>query len=96
MKIHPRTKIVSKARCELADFFLNLEEIHDLTYGELYGLLIDQMQSVNRTHIRNERHPDDPDMPGGLADDEATSAPAPPVPSTAATSSGPTKLPRRG
>lgn len=95
MKLHERVKIYNKARGELSDFFLNLEEIHDLTYGELYGLLIDQMQSLNRTHIRNERHPDNPDMPGGLADEEAT-PPARPAPPSASSTAAPTTPHRRG
>jgi hypothetical protein len=38
-----------------------------LTYGEVYSILTDVRATSLKYFIRAERHPDDPDKPGGLA-----------------------------
>ena len=58
MKLHPRTQIVSKARCELATFLCELEIRHELTLPEVTSLLADRMAQAAKYMIRYERHPD--------------------------------------
>jgi hypothetical protein len=70
-KLHPREAIVTKARLELTRAVLDWREAHsDLTVGEVFsiigGVLGDQITSLAKYMIRAERHPDDPDKPGGL------------------------------
>jgi hypothetical protein len=67
MKIHPRVSIVAKARSELAIALLNIVENNDLTYGEIHSIINDEQSSWIKYQIREERHPNNPDKPGGLA-----------------------------
>jgi hypothetical protein len=64
MKVHPRYFIVSKAEVELSTFLLDLQQKHDLTYGELFKILAAMMASFAKYLIREERHPDDPEKKG--------------------------------
>ena len=66
MKLHPRESIVSKARSKFGEQFIALEQEFNLTYGEIYGLLAEMMLQINRSMLRQERHPDDPSKPSGL------------------------------
>lgn len=38
-----------------------------LTYAEIFNILMDVRRGELKYHIRGERHPNDPDKPGGLA-----------------------------
>lgn len=67
LKIHPRTRIVDKARHEFEAFLLDLEQKHELTYGELYSMLGGKIVDLAKYHIRFERHPESPDKKGDEA-----------------------------
>ena len=60
VKTHPRTAIVDKARHAFEVFMLDLEQKHDLTYGELFALLGHKITALAKSEIRAERHPDEP------------------------------------
>lgn len=64
MKIHPRYFVVSKAGIELSEFLINLQQKHELTYGETFKLLGEIIQREAKYAIREERHPDNPDKKG--------------------------------
>ena len=66
-KLHPRTSVVDSARLEFDQFFLDLEQKHNLTYGEMYHILAVQLLNLTKYHIRCERHPDDPEKKGDEA-----------------------------
>ena len=64
MRIHPRYFIVSKAENELSTFLLDLEQKHELTYGEVVRILSTLLAREAKHMIREERHPDDLDAKG--------------------------------
>lgn len=64
MKIHARTLVVQKARHEFEAFLLDLEQKHELTFGELFSLLGGSIANLAKYQIRAERHPNDPDKRG--------------------------------
>lgn len=70
MKLHPREKIVTAARLDLTEKLLTWHKTHDLTDGELFSVIGDvlggQITNMAKYMIRAERHPDNPDRPGGL------------------------------
>jgi len=70
MKLHARVMIVQKAHCDLAKVVLDLVEKHDLTYLELIACLNNVMASWIKDAVRDERHPNNPNLRGGEADDE--------------------------
>lgn len=67
-KIHPREEIVTDAEMKLRD------AVHaarvGLTEGEYLRVIStvfgDTVSRIAKYMIRDERHPDDPDKPGGL------------------------------
>lgn len=65
MKMHRRELIVNKAAVEVQDVFMR----HNLRFGERVRICADILSSIAKYIIREERHPNDPDMPGGLEDD---------------------------
>jgi hypothetical protein len=69
MKLHPREQIVNTARTDLTEKLLQWHKAHDLTDGELFSVIGDvlggQIANLAKYMIRAERHPDDPDKPGG-------------------------------
>lgn len=67
MKLHQRMAIVQKARNELETFLLELEQKHELTYGEVFSLLGNAVANLAKYQIRAERHPNDPDKKGDEA-----------------------------
>ena len=67
MKLHPRTRIVDKARLEFDQFLLDLADTHELTYGELFSMLGQAIAHNAKYQIRAERHPNDPDKKGDEA-----------------------------
>jgi hypothetical protein len=71
MRLHPRERIVTEARLDLRKRILDWREQHaDLTDGELLGILGgtlgDEVTGLAKYMVRAERHPDEPDRPGGL------------------------------
>lgn len=67
MKLHPRTRVVDKARLEFDQFLLDLADKHELTYGELFSILGQAIANNAKYQIRTERHPDDSDKKGDEA-----------------------------
>lgn len=67
-KIHHREKIVEKAKLKLMGCFAEIGG--DLTDGELVRVVAEsigeQLGLIAKYMIRAERHPKDPDKPGGL------------------------------
>lgn len=61
-KIHKREEIVRKAQAELTEWKMK----HDLTPGEMIRVWSDELSSLAKWMIRGERHPDDPETPGGI------------------------------
>lgn len=70
MKLHNRMMLVQEARAEFGKLVAEWAEKHDLTYGELVSVMSEQLQSIAKYMIREERHPDDPEMPGDVAETE--------------------------
>jgi len=68
MKLHPREKNVREAELKLSKFLIELQK--ELTPGEylrvVAGKLSDTWGSTAKYIIREERHPGEPDKPGGL------------------------------
>ena len=66
--IHPREKAVMQAEQELRKALVKI--FHDLTEAEyikvLGTVLAGELQTLAKWMIRAERHPNDPDKPGGL------------------------------
>jgi hypothetical protein len=69
MKIHPREENVREARIKLMHFLAELRR--ELTEGEFLQVVTEELSrewnQVTRYLIREERHPGEPDKPGGLA-----------------------------
>lgn len=70
MRTHPREAIVSEAQVELTKLVLGWSAKHDLSDGELLSVLDevlgDRIAGLARRIIRDERHPHDPEKPGGI------------------------------
>lgn len=60
----PSSPIATAARLEFDKFLLDLEQKHDLTFGELFTILGNATANLAKYQIRAERHPDDPDKRG--------------------------------
>lgn len=67
MKLHRRTMVVADAQTEMSKFMLDLEQKHELTYGELFSLYGHAVGNLAKYQIRSERHPDDSDKKGDEA-----------------------------
>jgi hypothetical protein len=67
MKVHERARIVDLAECDLSEFALKLRQQHALSYIEYLGMLNREAARVLKYALREERHPDEPDKPSGLA-----------------------------
>lgn len=65
-RIHPRERLVAEARHAISTAIIKAVESHDITHGELTMILAGEIQSWAKYQIREERHPDDPDKPGGI------------------------------
>lgn len=67
-KLHHREAIVRKAKLELMELLFKLR--NDLTPGEYLKVVTEELSNewhgVAKYMIREERHPDNPDQPGGL------------------------------
>ncbi len=66
-KVHPREKIVHEAQRKLIDLLNEIEK--DLTQGEYLRVITTELSRewglTAMYTIREERHPDDSDKPGG-------------------------------
>lgn len=58
MIIHPRESIVRDASHELEMFIVEWLKKHDLTYGELFTLLGEQLTRAAKYAVRAERRSD--------------------------------------
>jgi hypothetical protein len=70
-QIHPRERIVRAAETELLEAVIEWRMSHrDLTFGEelriVNKVLSETIAGMAKHEIRAERHPDNPDKPGGL------------------------------
>jgi hypothetical protein len=65
-RIHPREQVVGTAGREISEAVARIAFEHDLTYAEIFSILGGEIQGQAKYAIRAERHPDDPDAPGGL------------------------------
>lgn len=71
MRIHPRAKLLIQARSALREAVLGWSDDHpDLTEAEwlsaVSSVLLEQVGDVVKYMLRAERHPDNPDKPGGI------------------------------
>jgi len=71
MKLHDREKLIREAQSNLNFTIDKWSAIYsDLTFGELLKVISNvhnaQIQSLAKQMIREERHPENLDMPGGL------------------------------
>jgi len=64
--MHPRVPIVQRAHVELDTAVTEIIKKYELTYYELFGVLNQVEASWLKYAIRDERHPGEPDKPGGL------------------------------
>ena len=55
LKIHPRHKKVSTARNEISTAICNTINTHELTYGELFSIISNELQSWSGYLIKDER-----------------------------------------
>ena len=55
MKIHPRDKVTTEARHELEGTMLALIAKYDLTYGEVFEMLGEQLSRTAKYAVRSER-----------------------------------------
>lgn len=56
-----------EATAEVGAEFARIVKEFKLTFGEAYGVLLNARSSDIKYHIRQERHPKNPDKPGGCA-----------------------------
>jgi hypothetical protein len=68
MKIAKRDMDMRAAESELTRFLLDWEKKHRPTYGELVSFHARELSTLAKYMVRSERHPGDPDQPGGLED----------------------------
>jgi hypothetical protein len=67
MKLHPRVMPWQRARNDIDAAVSEAMKKHpDLTYIELLQIFNEITASWLKYALRDERHPDDPDKPGGL------------------------------
>jgi hypothetical protein len=70
MRLHPREAIVKKAESELREKMIEIVMRSELTEGESLSVVIhvmgDWLSGIAKYMIREERHPGEPNKPGGL------------------------------
>lgn len=67
MKMHPRVMPWQRARNDISAAVSEAMKKHpDLTYIELFQIFNEITASWLKYALRDERHPNDPDKPGGL------------------------------
>lgn len=62
MEMHPREDVVRSAELDINDMIIN----RGLTHGEVVRVLSNALGFTGKYMIRDERHPNDPDKPGGI------------------------------
>lgn len=66
--LHPREEKVQKAQYRLMELLIELKK--ELTPGEYLQVITDELGRIwslkAKYMVRSERHPDDPNKPGGL------------------------------
>jgi len=71
MKIHPREAAVKAAELDITKAITKAIEDHKLTRGEelrvVNSAAMGWIAAIAKYEIREERHPEEPDRPGGLA-----------------------------
>lgn len=67
VRLHPRMQVVADAEYEFKKAWRAIEEKYELTYGEMFRILGQQVDNIARYLVRSERHPDDPDKKGDEA-----------------------------
>lgn len=65
-KLHQRVMIVQSAQIDLNAAVLDVVKKYDLTFTELFGILNQAEAHWLKYALRDERHPDDPDVPAGI------------------------------
>lgn len=66
MKRHKREPIVGEAQGKIGMAINRIAMEYDLTYGEMTRIVASELAHLAKWMIRAERHPDDPNRPGGL------------------------------
>jgi hypothetical protein len=66
MKLHPRVMLWQAARADIGKALGEAIARFELTHLELLQILNEEMAAWIKYGIRSERHPDDPEKPGGL------------------------------
>jgi hypothetical protein len=66
-KLHQRFHLVKEAEHDLRTFLVDLQAVRDITDLELLQMLTSYQLIIQRSLLREERHPDDPSKP---ADEE--------------------------
>lgn len=69
MNVHPREAIVEEAGYKLIKAWVEIRDSYDLTNGECLRIIANILSTDAKYIIRAERHPENPDMPGGLAEE---------------------------
>lgn len=67
MRQHRRVIPCAEARLELTRALIEIERRHELTALETIRLLSENIATITRYAIRDERHPSNPDKPGDEA-----------------------------
>lgn len=67
MTCHPRELVVQQASADIKVALGRVIPKYNLTYGELFSILGECIQNWAKFAIRDERHPGQPDKPGGIA-----------------------------
>ena len=67
IRLHPRTRIVTRAEIQMGEAIDAIVEEHSLTITETFICLTRYMQLSLKYALRSERHPDDPDKKGDEA-----------------------------
>ena len=65
-KVHPRVFTVQAARNDMSSAAIDIQKRYDLTTAEYLSILTELMGSALKYALRAERHPDEPDRPGGV------------------------------
>lgn len=66
MKLHKRELMVNQKRADICLMIFEAFREADLTYGESISILSEVLAHLSKYMIRDERHPNAFDKPGGL------------------------------
>ena len=65
LRLHPRLRVVQQADIEIRCAVGKIAAQHELTYGEIFGILGNLVSEEAKYMVRAERHPSDPEKKGG-------------------------------